>query len=175
LTTRSQALREVQEHLDLPEAPLRIEAYDISMLQGTNVFGSMDVFEDGLARKSDYRRFSVRGDEGFDDLAAMREVLRRRFKRSSETEETPSQIAETETADQTPMEERTDSATAASAPEPPRFAYPPQLLVIDGGAPQVAAAAQVLDELGVEIGRASCRGSGWVASGGGEARNDERE
>src|SRR5690625_1679459 len=149
LTTRSQALKELQEYLDLSEAPLRIEAYDISMLQGTNVVGSMVVFEDGLARKSEYRRFTVRGDEGFDDLAAMREVLRRRFKRSSETEETPSQIAETQAADQTPMEERTDSATAASAPEPPRFAYPPQLLVIDGGAPQVAAAAQVLDELGI--------------------------
>src|SRR5690625_1762507 len=155
LTTRSQALKELQEYLDLSEAPLRIEAYDISMLQGTNVVGSMVVFEDGLARKSEYRRFTVRGDEGFDDLAAMREVLRRRFKRSSETEETPSQIVETKNADQTPieertpMEERTDSATAASAPEPPRFAYPPQLLVIDGGAPQVAAAAQVLDELGI--------------------------
>src|SRR5690625_5036610 len=129
LTTRSQALKELQEYLDLSEAPLRIEAYDISMLQGTNVVGSMVVFEDGLARKSEYRRFTVRGDEGLDDLSAMREVLRRRFKRSNEPEETPSEIpADTEL---------------------PRFAYPPQLLVIDGGAPQVAAAAQVLDEMGI--------------------------
>jgi len=137
LTTRSQALKELQEYLDLSEAPLRIESYDISMLQGTNVVGSMVVFEDGLARKSEYRRFSVRGDEGLDDLSAMREVLRRRFKRVSETEETSSKIDPEETE------------ATAPADELPRFAYPPQLLVIDGGAPQVTAAAQVLDELGI--------------------------
>src|SRR5690625_1431492 len=127
LTTRSQALKELQEYLDLPDAPLRIESYDISMLQGTHVVGSMVVFEDGLARKSEYRRFTVRGDEGLDDLSAMREVLRRRFKRINEEQAAPSEME----------------------PERPRFAYPPQLLVIDGGAPQVAAAATVLDELGI--------------------------
>lgn len=132
LTTRSQALKELQEYLDLSEAPLRIESYDISMLQSTNVVGSMVVFEDGLARKSEYRRFSVRGDEGFDDLSSMREVLRRRFKRVSEAEEASSEIDGPEVTD-----------------ELPRFAYPPQLLVIDGGAPQVNAAAQVLDEMGI--------------------------
>ncbi|HLS03934.1 MAG TPA: excinuclease ABC subunit UvrC [Actinomycetales bacterium] len=127
LTTRSQALKELQEYLDLSEAPLRIEAYDISMLQSTHVVGSMVVFEDGLARKSEYRRFTVRGDEGLDDLSAMREVLRRRFRRINEEQAAPSEME----------------------PERPRFAYPPQLLVIDGGAPQVAAAATVLDELGI--------------------------
>lgn len=143
LTTRSQALKELQEYLDLSEAPLRIEAYDISMLQGTNVVGSMVVFEDGLARKSEYRRFTIRGDEGFDDLSAMREVLRRRFKRDSERQAATSPIPENQPdAVGEPEPARTDEA-------PPRFAYPPQLLVIDGGAPQVAAAAQVLDELGI--------------------------
>lgn len=141
LTTRSQALKELQEYLDLSDAPLRIESYDISMLQGTHVVGSMVVFEDGLARKSEYRRFSVRGDEGFDDLGAMREVLRRRFKRVSDTPEIPH------------GEENLDGAPntdgAQEEKELPRFAYPPQLLVIDGGAPQIGAAAQVLDELGV--------------------------
>src|SRR5690625_696023 len=127
LTTRSQALKELQEYLDLSEAPLRIEAYDISMLQSTHVVGSMVVFEDGLARKSEYRRFTVRGDEGLDDLSAMREVLRRRFRRINEEQAAPSEME----------------------PERPRFAYPPQLLVIDGGAYQVAAAATVLDELGI--------------------------
>lgn len=141
LTTRSQALKELQEYLDLSDAPLRIESYDISMLQGTHVVGSMVVFEDGLARKSEYRRFAVRGDEGFDDLGAMREVLRRRFKRVSDTPEIPH------------GEENLDGAPntdgAQEEKELPRFAYPPQLLVIDGGAPQIGAAAQVLDELGV--------------------------
>src|SRR5690625_3270782 len=141
LTTRSQALKELQEYLDLSEAPLRIEAYDISMLQSTNVVGSMVVFEDGLARKSEYRRFTVRGDEGLDDLSAMREVLRRRFKRSNGTQEAPSDSATSES--------ELPNSEASPIPELPRFAYPPQLLVIDGGAPQVAAAAQVLDELGI--------------------------
>src|SRR5690625_1544982 len=150
LTTRSQALKELQEYLDLSEAPLRIEAYDISMLQSTNVVGSMVVFEDGLARKSEYRRFTVRGDEGFDDLSAMREVLRRRFKRSNGTQEAPSEIGTQETPSEiAASESELPDPKASPIPELPRFAYPPQLLVIDGGAPQVAAAAQVLDELGI--------------------------
>lgn len=150
LTTRSQALKELQEYLDLSEAPLRIEAYDISMLQSTNVVGSMVVFEDGLARKSEYRRFTVRGDEGLDDLSAMREVLRRRFKRSNGTQEAPSEIGTQEApSDSATSESELPNSEASPIPELPRFAYPPQLLVIDGGAPQVAAAAQVLDELGI--------------------------
>jgi len=150
LTTRSQALKELQEYLDLSEAPLRIEAYDISMLQSTNVVGSMVVFEDGLARKSEYRRFTVRGDEGFDDLSAMREVLRRRFKRSNGTQEAPSEIGTQEAPSEIAASESgLPDPEESPVPELPRFAYPPQLLVIDGGAPQVAAAAQVLDELGI--------------------------
>jgi excinuclease ABC subunit C len=131
LTTRSQALRELQEALDLPEAPLRIECYDISHTQGSYQVGSMVVFEDGLARKSEYRHFKVRGPDGAgapDDTAAMAEVLTRRFKRLA------------------------DDAPSAGEEEPTKpspFAYPPNLLVVDGGPPQVAAAAQALAELGV--------------------------
>lgn len=157
LTTRSQALKELQEYLDMSQAPLRIESYDISMLQGSNVVGSMVVFEDGLARKSEYRRFSVRGDEGFDDLAAMREVLRRRFRRVAENSLADAEAAEAEVTDAEVSAAEEGSADpeletaqrTEDAPALPRFAYPPQLLVIDGGAPQVNAAAQVLDELGI--------------------------
>ena len=81
LTTRSRALHEIQEALGLDEAPLRIECYDVSNLQGTHVVASMVVFEDGLARKSEYRRFSIRGLDGTDDVAAIHEVISRRFRR----------------------------------------------------------------------------------------------
>ena len=81
LTARSKALSEIQEALELDEAPLRIECFDVSHVQGTNVVASMVVFEDGLARKSEYRRFAVRGHDGVDDTASMREVVRRRFAR----------------------------------------------------------------------------------------------
>jgi excinuclease ABC subunit C len=136
LTTRSQALQELQEALDLPQAPLRIECYDVSNLQGTEVVASMVVFEDGLPRKSEYRRFSVRGSHGQDDTAWMREVVTRRFRRY--------------------LEERTEVGDlgpgAGVDPETgrrQRFAYPPQLVVVDGGPPQVAAAAAALSDLGV--------------------------
>ncbi len=124
LTTRSEALRALQEHLALGEAPLRIECYDISHTQGTNQVGSMVVFEDALPRKKEYRQFSI-GD-AVDDTAAMSEVLTRRFSRY---------LAEAEL----PPEER----------ETARFAYPPQLVVVDGGPPQVAAARQAMDAVGV--------------------------
>ena len=89
LTTRSRALHEIQEALGLDDAPLRIECYDVSNLQGTNVVASMVVFEDGLARKSEYRRFSIRGDDGTDDISAIYEVITRRFRRYlDEREET---------------------------------------------------------------------------------------
>ncbi|WP_300613023.1 excinuclease ABC subunit UvrC, partial [Trebonia sp.] len=89
LTTRSQALHEIQQALGLDDAPLRIECYDVSNLQGTHVVASMVVFEDGLARKSEYRRFSVRGFDGSDDISAIREVITRRFRRYlAEREET---------------------------------------------------------------------------------------
>ena len=81
LTTRSQALHEIQEALGLDDAPLRIECYDVSNLQGTHVVAPMVVFEDGLARKSEYRRFSIKGFEGSDDISAIREVMTRRFRR----------------------------------------------------------------------------------------------
>jgi excinuclease ABC subunit C len=131
LTARSLALSELQEALQLPDAPLRIECIDISHVQGTNVVASMVVFEDGLAKKSDYRRFSV--TNGTDDTAAMAEVVRRRFARHLKDEQ----------------DRRDDQGIAAEEGRPRRFAYPPNLLVVDGGAPQVAAAARSLDELGV--------------------------
>ncbi|WP_263730575.1 excinuclease ABC subunit UvrC [Cellulomonas sp. SG140] len=154
LTTRSQALREIQEALDLPSAPLRIECYDVSHNQGTYQSASMVVFEDGLARKSEYRLFTVRGPEGDgarDDTAAMHEVITRRFRRylaersqsgdvelgdgsSDDDEDVPTRSG--------PIDERTG--------RPARFAYPPNLVVVDGGPPQVAAAAAAMAELGVD-------------------------
>ncbi len=131
LTARSMALSELQEALELPDAPLRIECIDVSHVQGTNVVASMVVFEDGLAKKSDYRRFSV--THGTDDTAAMAEVVRRRFARHLKEE----------------ADRRDEQGIAAEEGRPRRFAYPPNLLVVDGGAPQVAAASRSLDELGI--------------------------
>jgi len=124
LTTRSAALTDLQENLGLAEAPLRIECYDISHIQGTHQVGSMVVFEDAIARKKEYRQFSV-GD-AVDDTAAMTDVLTRRFRRYLEEAKLPPE--ERETA---------------------RFAYPPQLVVVDGGPPQVAAARRAMDDVGV--------------------------
>ena len=125
-TARSAALQNIQEALGLAEAPLRIECVDISHVQGTDVVGSLVVFEDGLPRKSDYRHFAIReaaGDGHSDDVASIAEVTRRRFQRH----------------------------LIDPPPEPGtrRFAYPPNLYVVDGGAPQVNAAQAVLEELGV--------------------------
>src|SRR3954468_6418496 len=122
LTARSLALSELQEALELPEAPLRIECIDISHVQQTNVVASMVVFEDGLAKKSDYRRFSVQ--QGTDDTAAMAEVVRRRFARDLKEE-----AARLEG-------QRAGTGIAAEEGRPRRFASPPNLLVVDGGAPQ---------------------------------------
>ncbi len=135
LSTRSKALEEISAALGMETAPLRIECYDVSQIQGTDVVASMVVFEDGLARKSEYRRFMVRG--ATDDLSALSEVLRRRFTRFLET------AAEIENDD--PERPGIDPLTG----RPRKFAYPPQLVVVDGGEPQVNAAAQVLAELGV--------------------------
>lgn len=127
LTARSQALTSLAEHLGLDDAPLRIECYDISHTQGTYQVGSMVVFEDGLPKKRDYRTFNIKGLDGSgqaDDTAALSEVLRRRFTR------------------------------AARAPvdgEPTSFSYEPGLLLIDGGLPQVNAAAATLAEIGVDV------------------------
>jgi excinuclease ABC subunit C len=135
LTTRSRALGEIQEALGLDEAPLRIESYDVSNLQGTHVVASMVVFEDGLARKSEYRRFAIRGLDGTDDVAAIHEVITRRFRRYLE--------------EQAAAPPGLDELAAGVEGERRKFSYPPNLLVIDGGPAQVAAAVKALDELGV--------------------------
>jgi len=141
LTTRSVAMHEIQEALGLDEAPLRIESYDVSNLQGTHVVASMVVFEDGLARKSEYRRFAVRGIDGSDDVAAIYEVIGRRFRRY---------LDEQAAAGAAALAADMDDADAIGVPEARRkFAYPPNLLVIDGGPAQVAAAVRALDELGI--------------------------
>ncbi|MFD7435299.1 excinuclease ABC subunit UvrC [Streptomyces sp. NPDC059861] len=196
LTTRSRALEEVAEALDLDSAPLRIECYDISHLQGDDVVASMVVFEDGLQRKSEYRRFQIKGFAGQDDVRSMHEVITRRFRRYlAEKERTgewadgePERTARTalDDADGAPRDGGTtvltDSGTSglldggsggpvaggtsglldggSGAPlasslteddgRPKRFAYPPQLVVVDGGQPQVAAAQRALDELGID-------------------------
>jgi len=148
LTTRSRALHEIQEALGLDDAPLRIECYDVSNLQGTHVVASMVVFEDGLARKSEYRRFSIKGFEGSDDISAIREVITRRFRRYlAEREETGEldMLGDPEAReDQDISPERTLASTQR------KFAYPPNLVVVDGGAGQVAAAAGALAELGID-------------------------
>jgi len=133
-TARSAALQNIQEALGLVEAPLRIECVDISHVQGTDVVGSLVVFEDGLPRKSDYRHFAIReaaGEGRSDDVASIAEVTRRRFQRH---------LADSAA---------TEAAEAVLADKPRKFAYPPNLYVVDGGAAQVNAAQRVLDELGV--------------------------
>jgi excinuclease ABC subunit C len=144
-TTRSRALEELQEALDLPEAPLRIECYDVSNLQGTEVVASMVVFEDGLPRKSDYRRFVIRGFEGQNDVAAMHETITRRFRRllDERAEHTGLDLGET-------PEERGPALIDPDTGRPRKFAYTPGLVVVDGGPPQVAAAQRALDELGID-------------------------
>ena len=142
LTARSQALEELQVALELPEAPLRIECVDISHLQGTDVVASLVVFEDGLARKSEYRRFAIRGAAGdgvSDDARSIAEVVSRRFARHLEDQQ---RVAEAEGPEATPGIDPTTG-------RPRRFAYPPQLFVVDGGQPQVDAAQAALSELGI--------------------------
>ena len=140
LGTRGRALEELQEALGMTSAPLRIEGFDISHLQGTEVVGSMVVFEDGLARKSEYRRFVIKSFKGSNDIAAMDEVLRRRFKRLLADREA---MAEAGTDDEGPQ--LIDPTTGV----PRKFAYAPALVVVDGGLPQVNAAQQMLDDLGL--------------------------
>ena len=148
LTTRSKALSEIQEGLALDDAPLRIECYDVSNLQGTHVVASMVVFEDGLARKSEYRRFAIKGTGGTDDISAIHEVITRRFRRYlAEREKT----GELDTlGDPDPEEEQDLSAERADVTAPRKFAYPPNLVVVDGGPLQADAAARALTELGID-------------------------
>ncbi|WP_217544297.1 excinuclease ABC subunit UvrC [Streptomyces sp. GbtcB6] len=195
LTTRSRALEEIADALDLDSAPLRIECYDISHLQGDDVVASMVVFEDGLQRKSEYRRFQIKGFAGQDDVRSMHEVITRRFRRYLAEKERTGEWAEDSaedvltasgtttasgpatasgvlTATGIPTASETHSEThggADTAPDsdsdsdsgpvngfkdedgrPRKFAYPPQLVVVDGGQPQVAAAKRALDELGID-------------------------
>jgi excinuclease ABC subunit C len=122
---RARALLALQEALRLPEAPLRIECFDVSNLQGSEIVASMVVMEDGLAKRSDYRRFKIRHQPGQDDFAAMEEALSRRFRRY--------------------LAERDEGARAGK-----RFSYPPNLLLVDGGKGQLAVAVRVLEDLGLE-------------------------
>ncbi|SDQ44504.1 excinuclease ABC subunit UvrC [Quadrisphaera sp. DSM 44207] len=149
LTTRSLALQEVQDALGLDDAPLRIECYDVSNLQGTEVVASMVVFEDGLPRKSEYRRFAVRGTNGLDDTAALHEVLVRRFRRGIE-ERAADAAPELGDVGPVPASREVPAGIDPATGRARRFAYQPNLVVVDGGPPQVAAAARALAELGVE-------------------------
>jgi excinuclease ABC subunit C len=184
LTTRSRALEEIAEALELDSAPLRVECYDISHFQGDDVVASMVVFEDGLARKGEYRRFQIKGragdrqlwhGTGQDDVRSMHEVIMRRFRRYLAEKERTGEWAEQD-VDQgaagtagAPGDPGGVASEAAGAPDvpgetpraglpsltdeegrPKRFAYPPQLVVVDGGQPQVAAAQRALDELGID-------------------------
>src|SRR3954464_7677735 len=150
-TARTAALQSIQDALGLADAPLRIECVDISHVMGTDVVASLVVFEDGLPRKSDYRHYAIReaaGEGRSDDVASIAEVTRRRFHRHLHDIQHPTELA----------------------PEGKsrKFAYPPNLYVVDGGAPQVNAAQAVLDELGVAdvavIGLAKRREEVWVPS-----------
>jgi len=143
ITSRSLALQELQDGLGLLEAPLRIECYDVSNLQGNEVVASMVVFEDGLARKSEYRRFAIRGVEGQDDVRSINEVIYRRFRRYLDERIEMTQLDEERDSDEGPQP--IDPVTG----KPKKFAYPPQLVVVDGGPPQVAAAAAAMRKLGV--------------------------
>jgi len=181
LTTRSRALEEIATALDLDTAPLRIECYDISHLQGADVVASMVVFEDGLARKSEYRRFQIKSFAGQDDVRSMHEVISRRFRRylrekqrTSEWEQEPPDGAVSVAVnghgsgelngglDGEPSGDLDGELNGAAGGQvvsgpidpdtgrPRKFAYPPQLVVVDGGKPQVAAARRALDELGID-------------------------
>ncbi|MGY4721210.1 excinuclease ABC subunit UvrC [Naumannella huperziae] len=138
LSTRSRALEEIQTALGLPEVPLRIECYDVSNLQGTEVVASMVVFEDGLPRKSEYRRFVIRGVDGQNDVASIDEVITRRFRRLIDEQATLQQEAG-----------ETGGLVDPTTGAPKKFAYRPQLVVVDGGPPQVAAAADAMARLGI--------------------------
>ncbi|MFJ2781890.1 MULTISPECIES: excinuclease ABC subunit UvrC [unclassified Kitasatospora] len=160
LTTRSRALQEIADALELDSVPLRIECFDISHLQGEDVVASMVVFEDGLARKSEYRRFQIKGFEGQDDVRSMHEVISRRFRRYLQEREQTGEWAVPEADDPgaeagavdraAPGQEAPAGPVDPETGRPRRFAYPPQLLVVDGGQPQVAAARRALDELGID-------------------------
>ncbi|MDQ1362105.1 MAG: excinuclease subunit, partial [Acidimicrobiaceae bacterium] len=142
--SRARALESLQRELGLPDAPLRIECYDMSHLQGTDYVGSMVVFEDGLPKKSDYRHYKVSSVPGNDDYAAMEEVLTRRLTALLEADE-PTSRAPGPDADSDADPELGGSKSTARR----RFAYPPQLLLLDGGKGQLAVGVRVLEKLGL--------------------------
>lgn len=165
ITTRSAALQELQEALDLPVPLMRIECFDISHVQGTNVVASMVVVEDGLPRKSDYRRFSITGEAARDDTASMYDVISRRFR---------NYLAERNPLDSLPGEDdgaasAGDGSDVAKPAARQKFAYPPNLVVVDGGQPQVRAAARALADLGIDdvsvIGLAKRLEEVWLPEG----------
>ncbi|MGO1726353.1 excinuclease ABC subunit UvrC [Glutamicibacter ardleyensis] len=136
ISTRSAAMQELQEALGAETALLRIECYDASHTQGTNVVASMVVFEDGLPKKSEYRKFSITGDAARDDTASMYDVIYRRFNRYLKEKLDPDTFSTGE--------------VEAGTTEKRKFAYPPSLVIVDGGPPQVAAAQKALDDLGID-------------------------
>lgn len=138
ITVRSQGIQELQENLGLAEPPLRIECYDISHVSGTNVVASMVVVEDGLPKKSEYRKFKITGEAARDDTASMYDVISRRFQHYLDD------LANSED----PESGQISVEQARQAP-PKKFAYPPSLVVVDGGPPQVAAAVAALSDLGI--------------------------
>jgi excinuclease ABC subunit C len=141
--SRARALESLRQVLGLEQAPLRIECYDMSHLQGTDYVGSMVVLEDGLPRKSEYRRFKLRDVPGNDDYAAMEEVLTRRL----------TSLLEARTAADVPIPSKEDTSTDAprrgGTARARRFAYPPQLLLLDGGKGQLNVGVRVLERLGL--------------------------
>ncbi len=154
LTSRAAALEELQQALGLKEAPLRIECYDMIHIQGTDYVGSMVVFEDGLSKRSDYRRFKVSAVQGNDDYGAMHEVLTRRLRRLSEAPsggeagtDRPEVVAGSNglAGTEVDAEPSPDGRRQRKA----RFAYPPQLLLLDGGKGQLGVGVRVLEELGL--------------------------
>ncbi|WP_322759942.1 excinuclease ABC subunit UvrC [Frankia sp. Cr2] len=162
LSARSRALSDIQDALGLDEPPLRIESFDISNLQGSNVVASMVVFEDGLPRKSEYRRFAIRGVDGQDDVASMHETISRRFSRylaerarTGDIAGLPASVESVESVESGESLDPVDPVMGRMDPvtgRPRRFAYPPNLVVVDGGPPQVAAARRALDALGIDSG-----------------------
>lgn len=136
ISTRSAALQELQEALGTEDALLRIECYDASHTQGTNVVASMVAFEDGLPKKSEYRKFAITGEAARDDTASMYDVIHRRFSRYLK--------------DKVDAKKFTSGVIDGSEPETRKFAYPPSLVIVDGGPPQVAAAQRALDDLGID-------------------------
>lgn len=139
ITTRSLAMQELQEALGAEQALLRIECYDASHTQGTNVVASMVVFEDGLPKKSEYRKFSITGDAARDDTASMYDVIYRRFSRYLKEKVDPTAFVTGAVED-----------GSIGEVEKKKFSYPPSLVIVDGGPPQVTAAQKAMDDLGID-------------------------